>query len=429
MEVISIKALSKSYKIYNKKSDRIKEIFVPQKTYSKSFNALKNLNLEISKGEIVGIIGRNGAGKSTLLKLITGIIQPTKGSLDITGKVSAILELTAGFNQEFTGRENIKFFCDINEIPESRAKELEKEIIEFSELGDFIDQPLKNYSSGMRSKFAFSVNTNVNPDILILDEVLSVGDEVFKRKSFMKMQSLLQSGKTVLFVTHNLKSVREICSRAIILDKGEIIFDGSSMEAVTNYQLLVNSPTPAVYTQIREKIINKDLEDFIDYNSKFDPNFTSKAKQVQKYFDVDITEIKVTDTNGEEQNILETGNEYILEYKIKTNINLIEISTRFNFKTESNIPFAAAYSKLLDSNSKVINLQEKDCCTIKWRFHCSMLSGKYYGNIAISSQIEGEEKILNRIVDAFAIKVETTKEISAIHRDIVSLNQQISVQK
>lgn len=199
------------------------------------FWALNNISFDVKKGESVGIIGHNGAGKSTMLKHLSGIMQPTKGTITVNGRLSALIEVGAGFHPDLTGRENI--FLNGTILGMSRAEIRRKldEIIDFSGLEDFIDTPVKRYSSGMHARLGFSVAAHLEPDILVVDEVLSVGDYVFQNKGLEKMRSILEGGATVLFVSHNLRAVTSLCKRAILLDKGKMIMDGDSQEVVNSY--------------------------------------------------------------------------------------------------------------------------------------------------------------------------------------------------
>ena len=220
-DIIRITNLKKTYKIYSSTKDRVFDAFsLGSKKRYREFNALNNINFNVEKGETVGIIGTNGAGKSTLLKIITGVLNPTEGDVEIKGKISALLELGAGFNEEYTGMENI--FLNGRMMGYNR-KEMEKKvdnIVEFADIGDFIDQPVKTYSSGMFARLAFSVAINVEPDILIVDEALSVGDIFFQNKCYKKFAELRDKGVTILFVTHDIGSVRQMCSRVLWLEKG-----------------------------------------------------------------------------------------------------------------------------------------------------------------------------------------------------------------
>ena len=218
--VISINHVSKVYKLFEKPMDRLKEsLSLTHKNYHTDHFALEDISLEVHKGECVGIIGTNGSGKSTLLKIVTGVLNPTSGNVELKGRVSAILELGAGFDPQYTGKENIYLYGAMLGYSKEFIDEKYDEIVKFSELKDFIDVPIKNYSSGMKSRLGFSIATVVSPKILILDEVLSVGDAKFRKKSEKKVLSMFDSGVTVLFVSHSLAQVQRICNKAMILEK------------------------------------------------------------------------------------------------------------------------------------------------------------------------------------------------------------------
>lgn len=219
--VIQVNNVTKKYALYPDPSYRIKEaLSIRKKVYHKDFYALQDVSFDVKKGETVGIIGTNGSGKSTILKIITGVLSTTQGSVRVDGKISALLELGAGFNMEYTGRENIFLNGRMMGLSRKEMEEKEQAIIEFAEIGDFIDQPVKSYSSGMFARLAFAVAINVEPDILIVDEALSVGDLFFQNKCFHKFDELKAQGVTILFVSHDISSVRQMCSRALWLDRG-----------------------------------------------------------------------------------------------------------------------------------------------------------------------------------------------------------------
>ena len=234
---ISLKNVSKYYKLYNKPKDRLKEALSrSNKSYHKKFYATKNLNLEIKKGEILGIVGKNGSGKSTLLKLITGVLVPDEGSIKVNGKISALLELGSGFNPEFTGMQNIFFYGTILGFTKKEMKEKLNDILNFADIGEFIDQPLKTYSSGMKSRLGFAVAVHIDPEILILDEVLAVGDILFKRKCYAKMEEFFKGGKTIIYVSHDANSIKQLCTRAIFLLEGSIIMDSDAKSVTQQYE-------------------------------------------------------------------------------------------------------------------------------------------------------------------------------------------------
>lgn len=238
--VIKTDNLCKTYKIYNKRLDRLKETFLPfGKQYHTPFKALENINLEIRKGDTVGIVGKNGSGKSTLLQIICGILQPTSGNIEVDGRISALLELGAGFNPEFTGLENVYLNASILGMKKEEIDECLDDILKFADIGRFVDQPVKTYSSGMYVRLAFAVAINVKPDILIVDEALSVGDSLFQAKCFAKFKEFQDRGSTILFVTHSDVLVTRYCDSAILLDGGKQVMVGKSKHVVDNYRRLL----------------------------------------------------------------------------------------------------------------------------------------------------------------------------------------------
>ena len=224
---ISINNISKVYNMYNSPADRLKEaLSIRNRSYHTEFYALKNISFDVGEGEIIGIMGRNGAGKSTLLKIITGVLQPTYGSVQVSGRISSLLELGAGFNPEYTGMENIYFYGTIMGLSRAEITEKLDNILSFADIGDYISQPVKTYSSGMFARLAFSCAINVDPDILIVDEILSVGDIRFQAKCFKKFKEFKQRGVTILYVGHDISLMRSFCDRCIWMNQGEIVSMG-----------------------------------------------------------------------------------------------------------------------------------------------------------------------------------------------------------
>ena len=233
---IIVKNVSKKFKLIYDKPYTLKERLVFwNKTKVGYHEVLKNVDLKIKKGETVALIGVNGSGKSTLLKLMTKIIYPNEGTIEINGKLTSLLELGAGFHPDFTGRENIYFNASIFGLTAAEIDKRVSDIIEFSELGSFIDNPVRTYSSGMYMRLAFSVAINVDAEILLIDEILAVGDQHFQEKCFAKMKELKESGKTIVVVSHALASVKELCDRAVWINEGEIRMDGKSSDVIEEY--------------------------------------------------------------------------------------------------------------------------------------------------------------------------------------------------
>ena len=237
--VIEFKNVSKIYKLYKNDKKRFKAIFF-KNTKCKKKKAVDNISFKIHKGESVALFGKNGAGKSTILKMITEVAFPTNGEIKIDGRVSALLELTSGFDPEFTGRENIYLKGQILGLSNEDIKRLEPIIIEFAELDDYIDQPVRTYSSGMKARLGFSINVNIEPEILIVDEALSVGDEEFRRKCIRKINQLLEKDNvTLLYVTHATRTAKDFCKRGMVMQKGKLIYDGDIDEAMNIYNATI----------------------------------------------------------------------------------------------------------------------------------------------------------------------------------------------
>lgn len=240
-EVLKVDHVSMKFNLSKEKVDSLKEYFIKfirKEIHYNEFWALKDVSFTLEKGDRLGILGLNGAGKSTLLKVIAGVFRPTEGSVTKKGVLAPMLELGAGFDMQYTGRENIYLYGAVLGYSKKFIDEKIDEIIEFSELGDFIEVPLKNYSSGMKTRLGFAIATIVEPDLLILDEVLSVGDAKFKKKSEKKILDMFDSGVTVLFVSHSLEQVKKICNKAIILQKGQLIACGDVKEVAKKYEEL-----------------------------------------------------------------------------------------------------------------------------------------------------------------------------------------------
>jgi len=259
--VISVKHLTKIYKLYDKPVDRLKESLHPlKKQYHKEFYALKNVSFEIKKGETVGIIGKNGAGKSTLLKIITGVLTPTNGSVNVTGRIASLLELGAGFNSDYTGIENIYFQGSLMGYTRVEMEVKIDEILAFADIGDFVYQSVKTYSSGMFARLAFAVAINVDPDILIVDEALSVGDSKFQNKCLARIKSMQEKGVTIFFVSHSTAQINSICTYAIWINNGEIKELGDVLKVTSLYTYDQNSSSREALNENNESSMEHDDE-------------------------------------------------------------------------------------------------------------------------------------------------------------------------
>ena len=293
---VDIKKLGKMYKLYKNPKDKIKEAFglnFYKKNYYKEFWALRDVNITIKKGERVGLIGHNGAGKSTLLKTVIGNIQPTEGSVKIQGNIQALLELGTGFHPEFTGRENIKASLSYQGLSLKEIARAEAEIIEFTELGEYIDQPVRTYSAGMYSRLAFATATAVCPELLIIDEVLGAGDAYFMGKCVERMRKLTsEEGTTVLFVSHDLQSVQALCDRVIWIDKGKVRYDGDVLTGIKLYTQSVRK-NEELRLKIRDMKISKNQAIVLDRKQDLYDEFlfhfiSNRQENICKVYDIGI---------------------------------------------------------------------------------------------------------------------------------------------
>jgi lipopolysaccharide transport system ATP-binding protein len=251
--LIEVRALCKTFPIYDQPHHRLLQMFSRNRRWYREFNALRNIDFRIERGETVGIVGRNGSGKSTLLQIICGTLAPSFGEVQVRGRVAALLELGAGFNPEFTGRENVFMNGTLMGLGHAMIEDRLPEILAFADIGDFIDRPVKTYSSGMYVRLAFAVAIHVEPDLLVVDEALSVGDEAFQRKCFARIEKLRQIGCTILFVSHSAGTVVELCDRAILLDGGEMLADGAPKVVISRYQRMLYAPEDRVQ-ELREQM-------------------------------------------------------------------------------------------------------------------------------------------------------------------------------
>ncbi|MGJ5629347.1 ABC transporter ATP-binding protein [Nostoc sp. CALU 1950] len=291
---ISLKNVSKCYKRYHHPVERLREILLPAKTYGQEFWALQNINLEIPKGQTSGIVGRNGSGKSTLLQIIAGTMMPTTGEVKVQGRISALLELGSGFNPEFTGRQNVFFNGRLLGLSKQEIEDKFDEIVDFADIGDFIDEPVKTYSSGMFVRLAFAVAVNVEPEILIVDEALSVGDGVFVHRCMAKIKDFQDAGGTILFVSHDLGSVSRLCSEVIWINDGQIVEQGKPIDISKSYQAWM-------YDKINEKL--KKESDLVTHVQ------TDKETVVNSEVIIEINSDKQSGSDNKINPF--TGNEYL----------------------------------------------------------------------------------------------------------------------
>ena len=337
---IIVESINKDFKIYARPQDRLAEILLRRPRH-KLYHVLRDISFAVPDGKSIGIIGDNGAGKSTLLKLLVGTLQPTSGSIQTHGQVAALLELGAGFHPEFTGRRNIYLNASLLGVPDDDIAELERDIIEFSELGDFIDRPVKTYSSGMYVRLAFSIATMVRPDILVIDEALSVGDLAFQKKCVQRMNEFRQQNKTMAFCSHSMFHVQELCDIAIWIDKGEIKEMGDSHKVVGDYENFCNNKKS--YTSVQE-----DLP--VVYTEK-QTDQSMGAEQVLQ--DCKINSLSVCNTEGEEITAIDPLSDLVLQMEVEVLNDNMEGHFGFAFMRSAEEPIAS----FLTTNAEEIELR------------------------------------------------------------------------
>ncbi len=330
---INVDKVSKLYKLYDKPSDRLKETlgFTKEKKYREHY-ALSDVSFNVKKGQTVGIIGTNGSGKSTILKIITGVLNPTSGKVDISGRISALLELGAGFNMEYTGIENIYLNGTMMGYSKEEVDEKLQTILDFADIGDFVKQPVKTYSSGMFVRLAFAVAINIDPEILIVDEALSVGDVFFQAKCYHKFTEFKNAGKTILFVSHDLGSIAKYCDRVILLNNGVKLAEGDPKEIIDLYkQVLVSNAEMRDLDEVRSGI-NKEQNLPEDGNAwkeslLLNPNALEYGNKYAQ-----ITDFAIIDDKGRITSNIQKNTEFKIRMKVKFNRDIDEPIFAFTIK-------------------------------------------------------------------------------------------------
>ena len=443
---IRLDNVSKDYKLYDSPRIRLKEALNPfGAVYHKNFRAINNVSLSINKGEILGVVGKNGCGKSTLLKLISGVLVPSEGKVAVDGSILALLELGSGFNPEFTGLQNIYFYGSILGFSREEMAQNLDAILEFADIGDFIGQPLKTYSSGMRARLGFAVAVHMDPDVLILDEVLSVGDTLFKRKCYGKMEELFSSGKTIIYVSHSSNTVNQLCTRAIFLDEGGILLDADA-SSVTKYynqflfandrvrQELKTEMKDIMSSPVEHPAIMKTPEDVDDSGEPVStaaelPYFaeglkSQSAVRVQNH-NVDLYDFEILSTDNKSVNVIIMDHEYTFVFKARLGIPAEAVSFAVAIKTVTGVNISRASVKSCDL---VQDVKDPGVYLVGMTFQCHLLPRLYYIDVSATGVVNEERDRLCVIKDAFVFKVQEPED-KVSHGGLVSLNQAISVEQ
>ncbi|MFF2091707.1 ABC transporter ATP-binding protein [Paenibacillus sp. NPDC058174] len=415
---ISIINVSKTFRIYNKPLNRLKQFFSKEKKYYQDFTALNELSFEINKGETVGIIGRNGSGKSTLLQMIAGTLNPSTGSIKVNGRISALLELGSGFNPEFTGRENVYLNAAILGIGREEIESKMDEILAFADIGDFIDQPVKTYSSGMYVRLAFAVSINVNPEILIVDEALAVGDGRFQLKCFEKIKALKESGKTILVVSHDLQTIRQICDRAILIDRGQLIEIGKPNDVVNHYTKILFSKMPANNDQIAAAIENDPVETQESTASNDENAVSSSEFKGANSVDIEATkEYRYGSSEGTIEHIYvnDVANSEADSHTVTSldNLKVRFVARAFKIIEKPIYAMTIKSIKGLDvygTNTYFQNypfkmLSNNDEVAVEFQQELRLIPGDYYISLGFVELVNGEIIPLDRRYDVIELKV------------------------
>lgn len=427
---VRVSGVTKTYRIFNRPHHRLLQSLNRRGKYYRDFTALNDVSFTVKKGETVGIIGKNGSGKSTLLQIICGVLLPTQGTVEVCGRVAAILELGAGFNPEFTGRENVMLGAALLGMSEAEARAALPEIVRFSELEEFIDQPVKTYSSGMYIRLAFALAISVRPDILIVDEALAVGDEAFQRKCFGKIEHLKSQGCTLLFVSHSAGTVTYLCDRVILLEGGKRLLSGLPKRAVALYQRLLYAPADkrlAVLEEIRladegadegaeedlDRVTHSDdltsphIVVYDEASERYDPGMTTSSLVELVPRGAEIRDVRILGETGACVNVLAPGRYYYVSYEVDFHAEGKHVNLGMMIKSIEGIELFGMTSNSIGDSLEVIN--SGTTCQVRFKFKNLFLPGTYFLNVGCHGvDEEGEPGFLHRILDAYLFKVETT---------------------
>lgn len=401
---IKVESLTKLYKLYDKPSDRFKEsLGLTKKKKYREHYALHDIDMEVKKGETVGIIGTNGSGKSTILKIITGVLNPTYGKVTIEGRISALLELGAGFNMEYTGVENVYLNGTMIGFSKEEIDEKLQDILEFADIGDFVHQPVKTYSSGMFVRLAFAVAINIDPEILIVDEALSVGDVFFQAKCYRKFEEFKKLGKTILFVSHDLGSISKYCDRVVLLNKGKLIGEGDSKEIIDMY---------------KKVLVNQLDEDGNEYDSGHDiasgnKNSWKSQMVIDENYNqygnglAEIIDFCVVDDEGMITNNIIKGHEFKIKMKVKFHETVEDPILAFTIKDKQGTEICGTNTMI----EKIIiePMKPGDIISITFQQDMYLQGTEYLLSFGCTGYRNGDFTVYHRVYDVFNITVISDK--------------------
>lgn len=417
--VIDIKNLIKEYKMYPTKKDRLVETIFPNIKRHSTFKAMDNLNLEVKKGEILGILGKNGAGKSTLLKMVTGVVVPTSGEINVNGKISSLLELGTAFNMELTGLENIYQHGQVMGLSKEEIEATKQDIIDFADIGDHLYQPVKTYSSGMFARLAFACAINVDPEILIVDEVLSVGDMAFQLKCFKKFQQFKEKGKTILFVTHSIADVLKNCTRTIILQNGKKTFDGGVKEGVELYKKIITGNVPTENKTEEKKFVKGKEEKTWKSHFNENPNVIEYGN-----LKAEVIDYGIFDENNKYLSFIDNEKTVVLKSKIKFNEEIDNPIFTMTIKDFNGLEVAGTNTMI----EKIYpgKFQKGEIAEVEFKQKLPIAPNKYTLSFSCTHiNANGELEVLNRKYEALLIEIISSKD----NVGLVKLDTKINIKR
>ena len=419
---IKITNLTKIYKLYARNRDRLKDsLGLSKKAQYKEHYALKNVDMEVKTGESVGIIGVNGSGKSTILKIITGVLNPTSGDVQINGRISALLELGAGFNMEYTGLENVYLNGTMMGFTEKEIDERLQDILDFADIGDFVHQPVKTYSSGMFVRLAFAVAINIDPEILIVDEALSVGDVFFQAKCYHKFEEFKKMGKTILFVSHDLTSIAKYCDRVILLNKGVKLAEGNPKDMVNMYKkLLVHQLDEETLEDVSGKsAIGEKSEDESAWKNNFEVNPTVTDYGEKQ---AEIVDFAIIDQYGAYSSIIEKGSVYKVKAKIHFHETVKNPIFTITIKNKQGTDITGTNTMFERIETGTVNAGENRIVTYEQQMN--LQGGDYLLSLGCTGYVGDNFVVYHRLYDLVSFNVLSDKNTVGFF----DMNSQITVE-
>ncbi len=403
-EIIKIEHLDKMYKLYDRQNDRLRDSLglTRKKLYHEHY-ALKDVSLTVKKGETVGIIGTNGSGKSTILKIITGVLSPTAGNVEIKGRLSALLELGAGFNMEFTGLENVYLNGTMSGFSRQEIDAKLQDILDFADIGEFIHQKVKTYSSGMFVRLAFAVAINIDPEILIVDEALSVGDVFFQNKCYHKFEEFKDQGKTILFVSHDLTSINKYCDRVVLLDKGRKIGEGEPKEIIDMYKKVLvdqmDSKMSGNAAADNEETDRTKWKSRLSLNPSSDSYGNGMAR---------IDDFCLTDASGNITNTVIKRDPFTVKVKVVFEEHVNEPIIALSIKDRMGVEITG--TNTMFEKIPTGDFKKGDCLTVSFTQNMFLQGGEYLISLGLVGYREGDFTVYHRLYDIFSIQVVSSKD-------------------